>query len=53
MPSLIHRNHLIVGLGGTGGNIIRALRKSVTRTIGRRIRLRSISGSFTSTPAGS
>ncbi len=29
MPSVIHRNHLIVGLGGTGGNIIRALRKTV------------------------
>jgi hypothetical protein len=29
MPSVIHRNHLIVGLGGTGGNIIRALRKTI------------------------
>ncbi|MEX2264243.1 MAG: tubulin-like doman-containing protein [Bryobacteraceae bacterium] len=29
MASVIHRNHLIVGLGGTGGNIIRSLRKTV------------------------
>jgi len=29
MPSVVHRNHLIVGLGGTGGNIIRSLRKIV------------------------
>ena len=25
----IHKNHLIVGLGGTGGNIIRSLRKTI------------------------
>ncbi len=29
MASTIHRNHLIVGLGGTGGNIIRAMRKTI------------------------
>lgn len=29
MPSVIHRNHLIIGLGGTGGSIIRALRKTI------------------------
>src|SRR6266481_2007878 len=29
MASIIHRNHLVVGLGGTGGNIIRAFRKQV------------------------
>ncbi len=29
MASAIHHNHLIIGLGGTGGNIIRSLRKTV------------------------
>ncbi|MBZ5524304.1 MAG: tubulin-like doman-containing protein [Acidobacteriia bacterium] len=29
MSSTVHHNHLIVGLGGTGGNIIRALRKLI------------------------
>lgn len=29
MPTVIHRNHLVIGLGGTGGNIIRSLRKLV------------------------
>lgn len=29
MATTIHKNHLIVGLGGTGGNIIRSLRKLV------------------------
>lgn len=29
MPGEIHRNHMIIGLGGTGGNIIRALRKLI------------------------
>ena len=29
MASIIHHNHLIIGLGGTGGNIIRSLRKTI------------------------
>jgi len=29
MPSIVHHNHLVIGLGGTGGNIIQALRKLV------------------------
>jgi hypothetical protein len=29
MSSSIHHNHLVIGLGGTGGNIIRSLRKLV------------------------
>jgi len=34
MPESMHDNHLIIGLGGTGGNIIRAFRKSVYQTFG-------------------
>ncbi len=29
MPENLHFNHLIIGLGGTGGNIIRSFRKTV------------------------
>jgi hypothetical protein len=32
MPEAAHRNHLIIGLGGTGGVIIRSLRKIVYQT---------------------
>src|SRR5438309_409433 len=32
MPHNVHHNHLVVGLGGTGGNIIRSLRKLVFQT---------------------
>ncbi len=33
MPSSVHHNHLVIGLGGTGGNIIRSLRKLVFQNL--------------------
>jgi len=34
MPTPVHRNHLVIGLGGTGGKIIRAMRKTSYQNYG-------------------